>query len=282
MHCNCIQPSNYSKQLGDKSRDKDQLINIYADFKNREVFKDANIKKRHIISAEKCIQIFKRITDQDCEFLGFSSKYSRPEWMLCTVLPIPPPSMRPSVRQDNNQRSEDDLTFALASIIKNNNTLVQKLKTDAVKSTLDPLICLIQNFIARYVINDLPGIPAHLQRSGRPLKSIEQRLKAKEGRIRGNLMGKRVDYSARTVISVDPNINIDQYGVPYNIAMNLTFPEKVTKYNIKELYKYVRNGPYHYPGANTIIKYKNNCYGEPFPCSISLKYVDLNLSLIHI
>ena len=274
--CNCIQPSNYTKELGDKCRDKDLLIKIYADFKNREVFKDPNVKKRHIITAEKCIQIFKRITNEDCEFLGFSSKYSRPEWMLCTVFPIPPPSMRPSVRQDNNQRSEDDLTFALGNIIKNNNTLVQKLKTDPVKSTLDPLISLIQYYIATYVNNDLPGIPAHLQRSGRPLKSIEQRLKAKEGRIRGNLMGKRVDYSARTVISVDPNINIDQYGVPYNIAMNLTFPEKVTKYNIKELYKYVRNGPYNYPGANTIVKYKNNCYGEPFPCSISLKYVDLN------
>ena len=196
--------------------------------------------------------------------------------MICQVLPVPPPAVRPSVRQDNNQRSEDDLTFALVSILKNNNTLIQKLKAGVVRASLDSWISLIQYYIATFINNEIPGLPPHLQRSGRPLKSIEQRLKAKEGRIRGNLMGKRVDYSARTVISVDPNINIDQYGIPYSIAMNLTFPEKVTKYNIKKLYTHVRNGPYQYPGANTIIKTKTNCFGEPYPCSISLKHVDLN------
>lgn len=71
------------------------------------------------------------------------------------------------------------------------------------------------------------------QRSGRPIKSICSRLKAKEGRIRGNLMGKRVDFSARTVITPDPNINIDQLGVPWSIALNLTYPETVTPYNIE-------------------------------------------------
>ena len=271
-NCNCIQPSSYVKELGDK----DMLIKIYADFKSREAFKEQNIKNRHLITAEHCIQIFKRIKDEDCELMGFSSKYSRPEWMICTVFPIPPPSVRPSVRQDNNQRSEDDLTFALGQIIKNNNQLKQRLKTDAVKSSLDSYLSLLQYYIATYINNDIPGLPSHLQRSGRPLKSLEQRLKAKEGRIRGNLMGKRVDYSARTVISVDPNINIDQFGIPYCIAMNLTFPEKVTKFNIKRLYEIVRNGHNKYPGANTITKMKTNCFGETFPCSISLKHVDLN------
>lgn len=71
------------------------------------------------------------------------------------------------------------------------------------------------------------------QRSGRPIKSICSRLKAKEGRIRGNLMGKRVDFSARTVITPDPNINIDELGVPWSIALNLTYPETVTPYNIE-------------------------------------------------
>ena len=270
--CNCIQPSSYVKEMGDK----DMLIKIYADFKSREAFKEQNIKNRHLITAEHCIQIFKRISDEDCELLGLSSKYSRPEWMICSVLPVPPPSVRPSVRQDNNQRSEDDLTFALGHIIKNNNTLIQKLKTNPVRSSLDSWLSLIQYYIATYINNDIPGLPSHLQRSGRPLKSIEQRLKAKEGRIRGNLMGKRVDYSARTVISVDPNINIDQFGIPYCIAMNLTFPEKVTKFNIKKMYEIVRNGPSKYPGANTITKMKTNCFGETYPCSISLKHVDLN------
>jgi DNA-directed RNA polymerase beta' subunit len=70
-----------------------------------------------------------------------------------------------------------------------------------------------------------------LQRSGRPIKSISQRLKAKEGRVRGNLMGKRVDFSARTVITPDPNIGIDMLGVPWSIALNMTYPETVTPYN---------------------------------------------------
>ena len=68
----------------------------------------------------------------------------------------------------------------------------------------------------------------------RPIKSISQRLKGKEGRVRGNLMGKRVDFSARTVISGDPNIAIDELGVPWSIALNLTYPETVTAHNIEE------------------------------------------------
>lgn len=70
------------------------------------------------------------------------------------------------------------------------------------------------------------------QKGGRPLKSIKQRLKGKEGRIRGNLMGKRVDFSARTVITPDPNLPIDTVGVPRTIAQNMTFPEIVTPFNI--------------------------------------------------
>ena len=122
----CIQPSSYSKEVGDKEK----VLKVIADFKNREAFQSADIKNRHLITAEHCYQIFKRITDNDCELLGFSSKYSRPEWMICTVLPVPPPSVRPSVRQDNNQRSEDDLTFALGHIIKKV-PLKQRLKMDA-------------------------------------------------------------------------------------------------------------------------------------------------------
>lgn len=71
-----------------------------------------------------------------------------------------------------------------------------------------------------------------MQKSGRPLKSVKQRLKSKEGRVRGNLMGKRVDFSARAVITPDPNLKIDQVGVPRTIASNLTYPEIVTPFNI--------------------------------------------------
>ena len=73
--------------------------------------------------------------------------------------------------------------------------------------------------------NDIAGIPQAIRKSGRLVKAI---LKGKEGRLRGNLMGKRVDFSARTVITGDPNLELDEVGVPKLIAMNLTFPERCT------------------------------------------------------
>ena len=102
--------------------------------------------------------------------------------------------------------------------------------------------------------NDLPGQPQSMQKSGRPVKSIRARLKGKEGRLRGNLMGKRVDFSARTVITGDPNLDLDQVGVPYSIARNLTYPERVTPYNITYLQELVRNGPNEYPGARYVVR----------------------------
>lgn len=102
--------------------------------------------------------------------------------------------------------------------------------------------------------NDLPGQPQALQKSGRPVKSIRARLKGKEGRLRGNLMGKRVDFSARTVITGDPNIALDEVGVPFSIARNLTYPERVTPYNIAYLQQLVKNGPNEYPGARYVVR----------------------------
>ena len=111
--------------------------------------------------------------------------------------------------------------------------------------------------MATFIDNSIPGINPAQQRTGRLLKSLSERLKSKEGRIRGNLMGKRVDFSARSVITPDPNISIDELGVPIKIAMNLTFPEIVNQYNIQKLTELVRNGPDVYPGAKFIKKPKN-------------------------
>ena len=96
------------------------------------------------------------------------------------------------------------------------------------------------------------GLPKAMQKSGRPLKAIKARLKGKEGRIRGNLMGKRVDFSARTVITPDPNLRIDQVGVPRSIAQNMTFPEIVTPFNIDKMQELVRRGNSQYPGASKL------------------------------
>ena len=93
------------------------------------------------------------------------------------------------------------------------------------------------------VDNRMPGMLPIKQRSGRPLKSIKERLIGKQGRVRGNLMGKRVDFSARTVITADANIALDELGVPHKIASSLTYPETVTSFNKHILQKYVDQGP---------------------------------------
>ncbi|KAL5495827.1 RPO21_1 [Sanghuangporus weigelae] len=116
------------------------------------------------------------------------------------------------------------------------------------------MAALLQFHVATYMDNDIAGIPQALQKSGRPVKAIRARLKGKEGRLRGNLMGKRVDFSARTVITGDPNLELDEVGVPKSIAMTLTYPERVTPYNIAYLQELVRNGPREYPGARYVIR----------------------------
>jgi DNA-directed RNA polymerase II subunit RPB1 len=184
--------------------------------------------------------------------MGFSRLWCRPDWMMCTTMAIPPPQVRPSVLQDNNQRSEDDLTQKYIDIIKTNATLSDKIAKGAKKKAIDEWTTLLQYHVATLVNNDIPGVAQSAQRSGRPLKSLQQRLGTKEGRIRNNLQGKRVEFSARSVITPDPNISVEELGVPTKVAMNLTFPERVTGFNLDRLYALVQAGPEVYPGAKSI------------------------------
>ena len=210
-------------------------------------------KQRQPLEVEFVLRLFRRILDEDVDFMGFNRYWCRPDWMICTVLPIPPPQVRPSVIQDNNQRSEDDLTHKLAEIIKTNNTYLQpRIQANAAKSVIDEWTNVLQYHIATLVDNQIPGVAPSAQRNGRPLKSIQQRLGSKEGRIRYNIQGKRVEFSARSVITPDPNISIAELGVPEKIAMNLTRPERVTEFNRERLYKFIQNGPSVFPGAKTI------------------------------
>ncbi|KAF8022821.1 hypothetical protein BT93_F0363 [Corymbia citriodora subsp. variegata] len=212
------------------------------------------VERKQTLSAERVLSVLKRISDEDCQLLGLNPKYARPEWMILQVLPVPPPPVRPSVMMDTSSRSEDDLTHQLAMIIRHNENLRQQERNGAPAHIILEFAQLLQFHIATYFDNELPGQPRATQRSGRPIKSICSRLKAKEGRIRGNLMGKRVDFSARTVITPDPTINIDELGVPWSIALNLTYPETVTPYNIERLEELVEYGP-HPPPGKTGAKY---------------------------
>ncbi len=206
------------------------------------------------LEVEYVHRLFRRITDEDVDFMGLSRHWCRPDWMICTILPIPPPQVRPSVVQDNSQRSEDDLTHKLHEIIKHDRSLLQKIENNANKAVIDDLTNVVQYHVATLVNNKIPGVAVSAQRSGRPLKSIQDRLGSKEGRIRFNIQGKRVEFSARSVITPDPNISIGELGVPEEIAKNLTIPERVTAFNKERLYKFIQNGADKYPGAKTIVR----------------------------
>jgi DNA-directed RNA polymerase subunit A' len=195
-----------------------------------------------------------RIPDEDLELFGFNPKFARPEWMVLQVLPVPPVYVRPSITLESGIRSEDDLTHKLVDIIRINQRLKENMDAGAPTLIIQDLSELLQYHVTTYFNNEASGIPPARHRSGRALKTLSQRLKGKEGRFRSNLSGKRVDFSARTVISPDPNLDINEVGVPLEVAMRLSVPEKVTEWNLEEMKKLVRNGPEDYPGALYIIR----------------------------
>ena len=204
------------------------------------------------LQVEMILRAFQRMTNEDCQLVGLNPEFARPEWMICTVLAVPPLTVRPSVVMDDNQRMEDDLTHQLISIIRSNDSLRDKIDKEESAVTLDKYTASLQYNVATYVDNDIKGLEPSAQRSGRPLRTLKSRFGAKTGRVRGNLMGKRVDFSARSVITPDANIELDELGVPEEIAINLTFPEIVSPYNRERLLGYVRNGPDKHPGAKSV------------------------------
>jgi DNA-directed RNA polymerase subunit A' len=198
-----------------------------------------------------------RIQDEDLRLLGMDPSAARPEWMVLQVLPVPPVSVRPSITLESGIRSEDDLTHKLVDIIRINQKLKEALESGVPVNIIQELHELLQYHVTTYFDNEVSGLPPARHRSGRALKTISQRLKGKEGRFRGNLSGKRVDFSARTVISPDPNLDINEVGVPLEVAERLTIPERVTPWNIDELKQLIRNGPDNYPGALYIVRPDN-------------------------
>jgi DNA-directed RNA polymerase II subunit RPB1 len=256
--CGCKQPRKIMK---------DGLATLIAEWNNIEGLVTGDKEKLTMkLTPEMVLKIFRRISDEDVTFLGFSAIWSRPDWMICQVLAVPPPAVRPSVKHDAQQRSEDDISHIIVNIIKANKTLQEKIQSNAPAKVIDDWTMVLQYYCATMIDNKIPGVASVAQRSGRPLKSIKERLVGKTGRVRGNLMGKRVDYSARSVITPDANIGISELGIPTKVAKNITFPEKVNKRNKAFLTKLVQNGPDVYPGAKILEKNA----GE----SISLRYVD--------
>ncbi|MFB6117363.1 DNA-directed RNA polymerase subunit A' [Halosegnis sp.] len=195
---------------------------------------------------------FEDIPDEDIEVLGIDSTKSRPEWIILTVLPVPPVTARPSITLDNGQRSEDDLTHKLVDIIRINQRFMENREAGAPQLIIEDLWELLQYHVTTFMDNEISGTPPARHRSGRPLKTLSQRLKGKEGRFRGSLSGKRVNFSARTVISPDPTLSLNEVGVPDRVATEMTQTMNVNARNLEDARRYVANGPEHHPGANYV------------------------------
>ncbi|MEM3342588.1 MAG: DNA-directed RNA polymerase subunit A' [Thermoplasmata archaeon] len=208
----------------------------------------------HKLTPKEVRERLERIPDEDLPKLGINPAAARPEWFVLTALPVPPVTVRPSITLESGDRSEDDLTHKLVDVLRINQRLRENRDAGAPQLIVEDLWELLQYHVTTYFDNQTSGIPPARHRSGRPLKTLAQRLKGKEGRFRSNLSGKRVNFSARTVISPDPYLSLNEVGIPIDTAKELTVPLKVTKHNIETVKQYIRNGPDKYPGVNYLIR----------------------------
>ncbi len=208
----------------------------------------------HKLTPKEVRERLERIPDEHLGPLGLDRNAMRPEWMVLTALPVPPVTVRPSITLESGDRSEDDLTHKLVDVLRINQRLRENRDAGAPQLIVEDLWELLQYHVTTYFDNQTSGIPPARHRSGRPLKTLAQRLKGKEGRFRSNLSGKRVNFSARTVISPDPFLSLNEVGVPKTVAEELTIPIHVTESNIEYCRSMVLRGPDVYPGVNYVIR----------------------------
>jgi DNA-directed RNA polymerase subunit A' len=224
--------------------DEQQLkINFEKPTTFSEVMVEEGRRVEHKLTPADIRARLERIPDEDLRLLGINPEVARPEWTVLTVLPVPPVTMRPSIILENGQRSEDDLTHKLVDIIRINQRFKENQDAGAPQLIIEDLWELLQYHVTTYLDNEVAGCPPARHRSGRPLKTLSQRLKGKDGRFRGSLSGKRVNFSSRTVISPDPNLSIQEVGVPLSVANEMSIPVRVTPYNLDTIRTMVLNGP---------------------------------------
>ncbi|XP_037787697.1 DNA-directed RNA polymerase III subunit RPC1-like [Penaeus monodon] len=199
------------------------------------------------LNPSQVLDLFERIPLSDLPLLCMDQQFSHPKDLILTRLLVPPNCIRPSVISElKSGTNEDDITVMLTEIIFLNN-LINKRSSGKVQSIQDSWEHL-QLHVA-FLMNSEISVPHDLNMARKSTRGFVQRLKGKQGRFRGNLSGKRVDFSSRTVISPDPNLRINEVGVPVEVAKQLSYPEKVTSHNINLMRQLVRNGPDVHPGA---------------------------------
>ena len=210
------------------------------------------IGKRRLFPNEIRARLVK-VSDDDIDLLGLDSSVARPEWGILTLLLVPPVTARPSITLDTGERSEDDLTHKLGDIIRSNQRLWENLNAGAPEVIIEDLWDLLQYHVTTFFDNAISQVPPARHRSGQPLETITERIKGKEGRIRHNLIGKRVNFSSRCVISPDPCIGLNEVGIPFEIGKVLTVPEKITSHNMERLKGLVQRGD-SWPGAVYVVR----------------------------
>ena len=234
---------------------------------------------RDYLTPRQCYNILRNVSDMDAHLMGFNVNIQRPEDLIMTRFPIPPVVIRPTAKIDfmGSSTHEDSLTLKIADIINYNIRVRNEMNKDS--PSLQDSLAFLQYHVAIFFDNDSSALPkSEFKTGGRPINSISDRIKSKEGRMRLNIMGKRVDFSARSVITSDPYIDIDMVGVPLRVAKDLTIPEEVTPQNIKHLTKLVMNGRDIYPGANYVYKL-SMVNGKTISQRIDLRYRKANIKL---
>ena len=219
----------------------------------------------------RTLNLFKMISPTDCELLGLDPAEGRPEMFVWQFVPAPPVCIRPSVAQEIGS-NEDDLTTKLAEIVYVNGLIKAALTMGQPIQTIMEQWEYLQLQIAMYVNSTIPGLSR--PGFGKSIRGICQRLKGKQGRFRGTLSGKRVDFSGRTVISPDPNLGVDQVAIPLLVAKNLTYPERVQAHNLERMRQCVRNGTTVWPGAQQVIRPDARAEGGEEGWKQSLKFGD--------
>lgn len=219
------------------------------------------------VSVAQIAKVIRSIDSHDWSALGFNYLATTPAALILDRLTVPPPCLRPSITNDSRSRGQDDLTHSLqdqnrlalsawkdcddanvAEDKKLENLLDEPRDFNVSTEIMDKLQSAVCSFC-----NNQKGDTKATQRSGAPLKTIKDRLVGKEGLVRGNMLGKRTDFSARSVISPDPTIELYEVGVPLHMCTELTIPEIVNDRNRQHLQAMVARGPGNLGGAAKIV-----------------------------
>ena len=233
-HCKSPQPKVNLNQT-------DSTIHlIYKDVGPPEKDRKEKLNLSIQISPEEIQGHFQNIPDEDVELLGFDPKWIHPKNLVLTNFPVIPPCSRPPVIADGNI-CDDDITVQMTEIIKANNHLanpdLDENKRQAYIQTL--------KFRIKTLMNNSQGKAKHTT-NHRPIKCFYSRLSGKEGQIRGNILGKRGNQAARSVIGPAPELRSNEISIPVEIAQSLTVPEIVADFNKDHLTELVNSGRANY------------------------------------